>query len=119
MGGCASKFEETECNIEGVRPIIINSETWKRDSHGLFDYETNDVVRKTLKIVGNTQIYRENDSLEMTKCKYQSNKRGDVVLDVSYESRHNTINDAESSEEEKNVFGDDIREYNDALLSKD
>jgi hypothetical protein len=51
MGICSSNNAEDNINyLSGVKPIVIETETWKRDSHGLFDYETTDVVRKTLKI---------------------------------------------------------------------
>lgn len=102
MGGCASKkLEDDEYNNNEIMPIIIETQTWKRDSHGLFDYETHDVIKKTLKIVGNTQIYRNNDSLEMSKCKYQSNKKDDIVLDVTYEPLHYKIQNHEDGEEQK------------------
>ena len=50
---------------------MIETETWKRDSHGLFDYETNDVIRKTLKIAGTAQVFRENDDLQLLEFSYR------------------------------------------------
>lgn len=55
----------------GIRPIVIETETWKRDSHGLFDYETNDVIRKTLRIAGTAQIFREVDDLQFLDYSYR------------------------------------------------
>lgn len=117
MGGCASKtFEEDEANMMSLHPIHIESETWKRDSHGLFDYEASNLVRKSLKVTGNTQIYRENDSLQMTKNKVQGGFRKNKYLDESWESKRNTINDFEDMEEDKNEFCDDL---NNSMSSRD
>lgn len=104
MGGCASKnkFEDDGDNISlSIRPITVETETWKRDSHGLFDYESNDVVKNSLKIIGSAQLYRDNDHIEQTTNKYANSRRADVVLDVSFESRNNTLSDREEMEEEK------------------
>lgn len=102
MGTCASKksADENTALSLSVKPITIETETWKRDSHGLFDYETSDVVKKTLRVVGSTQLYRDNDHLEQTANKYNS-RRADVMLDVSFESRQHTISERDEMEEDK------------------
>lgn len=72
MGICSStNYEDNTHNHSGIRPIIIETETWRRDSHGLFDYETNDVIKKTLKIAGTTQIFREGDDLQCADFSYK------------------------------------------------
>lgn len=70
---CSNKnnWEDNTHNHVGIKPIIIETETWKRDSHGLFDYETNDVIRKTLKIAGTAQIFREVDDLQFLDYSYR------------------------------------------------
>lgn len=73
MGVCSSRenWEDNTHNHVGIRPIVIETETWKRDSHGLFDYETNDVIRKTLRIAGTAQIFREVDDLQFLDYSYR------------------------------------------------
>ena len=67
--------------------MCLNSKTWKRDSHGLFDYESSDTLNVKLKTEEETIIFRKNDiiSLEKTNClcpqalaqiSYQGNKYG-------------------------------------------
>lgn len=104
MGSCASKNNDENLDhfSYDAKPITIETETWKRDSHGLFDYETNDVVKNSLRIEGSTQLFRENDHIEQSTNKYRNSRRADVILDVSLESRSNTITDKEDMEEEKN-----------------
>jgi len=103
MGGCASKnFDENLDDFTwNVKPITVDTQTWKRDSHGLFDYETNDVIKNSLKIVGSTQLFRQNDHIEQSTNKYQNSRRVAAILDVSFESHNNTITDKEEMEEEK------------------
>ena len=55
MGVCSSSTQD-DILINGVKPITIDTETWKRDSHGLFDYETNDVLLKSLKVPCNSKF---------------------------------------------------------------
>ena len=115
MGSCTSKEKTMEEGAQiyfGAKPITIETETWKRDSHGLFDYETNDVVRRTLRVVGTTQLYRDNDYIEQTAFKYKSSRRADVLLNYSFESRNNTITDREDLEENKDdPFSSNIDEH--------
>ena len=47
MGGCGFRGARTEDfnkEREYFPPIIISTKTWVRDSHGLFDYETNNIM---------------------------------------------------------------------------
>ena len=43
--------------------IQIKSKTWKRDSHGLFDYENNQVKSTTMIINKNGILSRHNDDM--------------------------------------------------------
>jgi hypothetical protein len=102
VGLCSSNKQQTdESNIIGIKPIIIETETWKRDSHGLFDYETHDVIRKTLKASGNSKIYRENDTLEIAKTHFTHTRRTNRMFDESHQSKNNTANDLIDIEESK------------------
>lgn len=103
MGGCASKkFEEdqSEYNLP-IKPLLIEAETWKRDSHGLFDYETKDVTKTSLKVVGSTRIFRDSEFIAQTIAENYNSRRADVVLDISFESRGNNMMDNNIDEEEK------------------
>lgn len=81
--------------------FLLECETWKRDSHGLFDYESNDVVKNTLKINSTTNLFRNNDNIEQCASKYLNSRRAEIWLDLSIESIHNTIVDREDGEEMK------------------
>ena len=78
---------------------IIECETWTRDSHGLFDYESNDLIKNTLKISSTANLFRNNNNIEQSGSKYPNSRRADIFLDLSLESIHNTIIDREDGEE--------------------
>ncbi len=39
--------------------------TWSRDSHGLFDYESRHLTKRTMKTTQPTQIIRKTNELEL------------------------------------------------------
>ena len=39
--------------------------TWSRDSHGLFDYESRHLTKRTMKTTQSTQIIRKTNELEL------------------------------------------------------
>jgi hypothetical protein len=39
--------------------------TWSRDSHGLFDYESRHLTKRTMKTTQATQIIRKTNELEL------------------------------------------------------
>jgi hypothetical protein len=39
--------------------------TWSRDSHGLFDYESRHLTKRTMKTTQTTQIIRKTNELEL------------------------------------------------------
>jgi FHA domain/RING-variant domain len=41
--------------------VCLKTETWKRDSHGLFDYECTDAIKTKLKTEESVGIFRKND----------------------------------------------------------
>lgn len=49
-------------NDNRITSLIINSITWARDSHGLFDYEWNKVVKTNNIIHGCAFVHRIGDS---------------------------------------------------------
>lgn len=84
---CSNKnFEDNTQNHSGIKPIVIEAETWKRDSHGLFDYETSDVIRKTLRIAGTAQIFRNENDLQFLEYSYRKIfKKNKLLFDDSRE----------------------------------
>jgi hypothetical protein len=104
MGVCSSNknYEDNTHNHSGVKPIVIEAKTWKRDSHGLFDYETNDYIHKTLKIAGTAQIFRETDDLQFVDYSYRKVfKKNRLLFDDSndIEIMSNTERDIEDAKE--------------------
>lgn len=104
MGICYSNknFEDNTHNHSGIKPIVIESKTWKRDSHGLFDYETNDYIHKTLRIAGTAQIFREVDDLQFLDYSYKKVfKKNRLLFDDSndLEIMSNTERDMEDAKE--------------------
>ncbi|OMJ85858.1 hypothetical protein SteCoe_12773 [Stentor coeruleus] len=49
------------------KTITLKSETWKRDSHGLFDYESKETQKHKLIIQENSYVIRKNDTVELEK----------------------------------------------------
>lgn len=48
--------------------VLINTATWGRESHGLFDYESSQVAKKTLKVTASGKLVRiKNDILWITE----------------------------------------------------
>jgi len=45
--------------------IIIKAKTWKRDTHGLYDYENNNDEEQVLKTSSSVRIVRFNDSIRL------------------------------------------------------
>ena len=45
--------------------------TWSRDSHGLFDYESRHLTKKTMKTSGAAQIVRKNNDLDLNSLENQ------------------------------------------------
>ncbi len=39
--------------------------TWSRDSHGLFDYESRHLTKKTMKTINPVKIVRKENELEL------------------------------------------------------
>lgn len=80
-----NNWEDNTQNHSDIRPIVIETETWRRDSHGLFDYESNDVIRKTLRLAGTAQIYRNSDDLQFLEYSYRKSFKNHLLLEYSKE----------------------------------
>ncbi len=44
--------------------VFFRGVTWKRDSHGLFDYESRSINKKNLKTQSQGKIFRVQDDIE-------------------------------------------------------
>jgi len=89
---------------------VIETETWKRDSHGLFDYETNDVIRKTLRIAGTAQIFRETDDVQLQDYSYRKVfRKTRQLLDDSREADIFSNTEREDIEEFKEMPSEMIK----------
>ena len=45
--------------------VLMKGITWARDSHGLFDYESRHLTKRTMKTVNPTSIVRKTNELEL------------------------------------------------------
>ena len=46
--------------------MTIHTETWRRDSHGLFDYESTETLKLKLKSSSDCSVFRKNDEISLT-----------------------------------------------------
>lgn len=53
--------------------IQVKAKTWTRDSYGLFDYETKEIVRHQFKIDQNGSLVRQGNEI-----KYFPSKKNDI-----------------------------------------
>ena len=45
--------------------VLMKGITWSRDSHGLFDYESRHLTKRTMKTQNPVQIIRQQNELEL------------------------------------------------------
>jgi hypothetical protein len=57
-------MESDKCNFKS-HVVLMKGITWSRDSHGLFDYESRHLTKKTMKTNGPSQIIRKNNDLDL------------------------------------------------------
>ena len=48
---------------KGGLQVIMKAITWNRDSHGLVDYESKHIHKKTLTTISNGEIIRQNNEI--------------------------------------------------------
>lgn len=53
-----------EC-MNMIYRVLMKGITWARDSHGLFDYESRHLTKRTMKTVHPTSIVRKTNELEL------------------------------------------------------
>ena len=59
-------LEESSVNESGKYSVLTaKTVTWTRESHGLFDFEGQDIVRKQFKIKGSHRFYRDENTVEV------------------------------------------------------
>jgi hypothetical protein len=70
---------------KGMAILNVKALTWFRDSHGLFDYESFQLTKNTLKIEGDSTIIRYGDELSV-KSEYRHTEAEEIeeLANVSY-----------------------------------
>ena len=46
--------------------VVAKTCTWARDSHGLYDYESRNVTKNTIKITSSCRLYRQGNEVKLT-----------------------------------------------------
>ena len=67
--------------------MFLRAVTWQRDSHGLFDYESKSISKKSLKTTSQGKIIRyqnEIDLISMSKNERQVSKEAQVLLQIKH-----------------------------------
>ena len=57
-------MELEKCTFR-IHMVLMKGITWSRDSHGLFDYESRHLTKRTMKTTQATQIIRNTNELEL------------------------------------------------------
>lgn len=66
MGNCTGTNRMEDVSDEkSLKKLVIKTSTWNRDSHGLFDYESNNVVKKNIKTSNNCMLIREGNDVQI------------------------------------------------------
>lgn len=60
------------CSKEAV--VFFRAVSWLRDSHGLFDYESRNIVKMSLKTQSQGQIIRNEDQIDFAKADHVINR---------------------------------------------
>ena len=50
--------------------VFFRAVSWLRDSHGLFDYESRNIIKMSLKTSSQGQIIRDDDQIDFAKLDY-------------------------------------------------
>lgn len=56
--------------------VFLRGVTWVRDSHGLFDYESKSITKKSLKTQSFGKIVRTNNDIELVPLNRQESNMG-------------------------------------------
>lgn len=56
--------------------VFLRGVTWVRDSHGLFDYESKSITKKSLKTQSFGKIVRTNNDIELVPLNKQESDIG-------------------------------------------
>lgn len=65
--------------------LNVRAFTWNRDSHGLFDYESQSVTKKTFRVKTDGRLFRVGNEVKLTDNHYprDDSVEGDHLLSVS------------------------------------
>ena len=76
----------TESNFFLYR-VFLRAVTWQRDSHGLFDYESKSILKKSLKTIARGKIIRTGNEIELiniNKDEKEINPEAQTLLQIKY-----------------------------------
>lgn len=72
-------------------PLSLNVRafTWNRDSHGLFDYESQSVTKKTFRVKTDARLFRVGNEVKLTDNHYprDDSVEGDHLVSVNSKGR--------------------------------
>eukprot|EP00357_Protocruzia_adherens_P031901 CAMPEP_0115045900 /NCGR_PEP_ID=MMETSP0216-20121206/48445_1 /TAXON_ID=223996 /ORGANISM="Protocruzia adherens, Strain Boccale" /LENGTH=584 /DNA_ID=CAMNT_0002428911 /DNA_START=43 /DNA_END=1797 /DNA_ORIENTATION=+ len=60
--------------------VVMKSNTWTRDSHGLYDYESRSVVKKSLKATTSSYMVRRGDNIDLQPERTIDPNEGDTKI---------------------------------------
>lgn len=63
---CRYPIKRLICSLDYFYSVLMKGITWSRDSHGLFDYESRHLTKKTLKASYEAMIMRSGNDLMLT-----------------------------------------------------
>ena len=59
-------LEKSQTNqSQNFSELSIKTVTWTRESHGLFDFEGQDIIRKQFKVKGSHRFYRDENKVSV------------------------------------------------------
>ncbi|KAH8583477.1 SSM5 like ring finger with a forkhead associated (FHA) domain [Cryptosporidium sp. chipmunk genotype I] len=68
--------------VEGGQGLIIETTTWSRDSHELFDYEAQHINNKKFLVSKNSKIFRQNTECMIVGDEEELPTQGDYLLSI-------------------------------------
>lgn len=76
-------MKDTQTNNDIQEFLSIKSKTWTRDSHGLFDYESNVVKENILLIQNETTVIRKKHELKEIKEVEEKDTNEQLICKIS------------------------------------
>jgi len=81
-----------KASCKGLATLNVKALTWLRDSHGLFDYESFQLVKNTLKAEGNSTIVRYGDEVSLKNDLCPESGEIEELAYITYTNGISTVN---------------------------